>query len=106
VTTFAERCAAEAARVRGQTAPTRATEAPESRKARQDAAVSHAAEVALAKATASGDPSQVKTAIEAMAKAREFCGGATASSNVTIVLEGLDPDDDRDDEPAATSQIQ
>ena len=66
-----------------------------------------AAEGALRKAEASGDPSQVKTAIEAMAKAREFCGDAKPTSgNVTIVLEGLDAEDERDDEPAATSQIQ
>ena len=62
-----------------------------------------AAEGALRKAEASGDPSQVKTAIEAMAKAREFCGDASGqtTSPITVIV-GLDetvagdPDDDAD----------
>lgn len=77
------------------------TNTPEARRARHDADVMRAAEVALAKATASGDPSQVKTAIEAMAKAREFCGDSGGHALLPVTVEvtldtrvAVDPDDD------------
>lgn len=82
-------------------------ETPEQRKARQDAALMRAAEAGLETATRSGDPSQIKTAIEAMAKVRELVGdNKPTSGNVTIVVEGLDDVDDDHDEPAATAQVQ
>lgn len=106
--TLAERCNAEAAKLRGETPP-EPKASREARKARQDEDILRAAEVALAAATASADPTKIRVALDAMARARELTGmAAPTAGNVTIVLEGLDADDSdaAADEPAATHPLQ